>query len=144
MSLSPWFKDELLKVYFHKPSYSPDHFKLQVALTRKIPPANASVSQLDEPPSIFAYSRRGLVLNSTNWGLTTMNEITNLVEILWFESTGDWGVLTGWALVTADASGIGTFVERVAATGKLAQPIRAVTYTQPRLAPGTITLGLRN
>lgn len=106
---------------------------LQVALTKRVPSANSSPSQLDEPVGL-AYARQTLALGS--WANSISGEVGNPAIIYFPVATGTWGVLNGWALVTVEATPI------VAAVGQLVTPYRVISGIRPYIPILGLAVGL--
>lgn len=111
--------------------------QLYAALTRQVPSTNASPGQLDEPVGM-AYARVPIALGAANWGMALSGEAI-LNGLLYFPTaTGNWGLMSGWALVTDEGSPI------VAAVGKLVQPYRVLTGIRPFLPIASLGIGLHD
>lgn len=91
--------------------------ELDVALTLRVPSANAAVSQLNEPVGM-SYARARIALASPNWLTTAGGEMANAGLLYFPTATGNWGVINGWAWVSVEASPI------VLAVGTIVQPYR--------------------
>jgi len=107
----------------------------QLCLTRRVPAANADLSQLDEPTGM-GYSRQQFSVGSANWQLSAAGEVVNKGLLYFSTATGTWGVMTGWALISVEATPM------VCAVGTLAEPYRVVAGIQPYVPVGGLAVGL--
>lgn len=106
-----------------------------VALTRRVPEANADGSSLDEPIGGL-YSRVQIPLGPTYWGLTGFNEVYNIADVVFPTAANYWGLMMGYALCTA-ASGGDTL-----AVGSIANPLRVDIGIIPKVKAGGLIIGL--
>lgn len=134
-STTLYFRQELLKVFFTRDVYVQQYTELALCVCTKPPVLNASASQLNEPVG-NGYNRLIVPLTSANWVVTGYGEISNANALTFSAPTGDWGVLGGWALVTAGGSDVS-----VAATGSLSRPQRVLSGNAPTLPAQALTLG---
>lgn len=126
------FRKRLLEHVFRG---TPLFGSMKIALTRKAPSANSSVAQLDEPVAM-GYARQTIGLDTASWALTISGEVGNVNQIYFPTATGTWGVLTGWALISVEASPI------VCAVGTLVTPYRAVATRRVYVPPNGLVVGL--
>lgn len=133
--ITPNFSAELLKGYFH--GYNPS-YPVEIALTRRVPVANAGTNQLDEPLG-GGYRRSNTVaLNAANWPLVSPdNQVYNAVAIDWpLDCTVGWGTINGWAILSTGASPM------VLVVGEFNTPTRFTPGMRPRIAANVLTFGL--
>lgn len=133
--ITQWFSNELLAIAFNRDTYTPAYTSLQVALTIDQPIINADSTQLLEPAGM-GYARMSIPLNTANWVLSGYREITQAVDITFAAATYYWGTVSGWALLTVEAT------PNTVAAGTLATPLRVITGIQPQIPAGSISLGL--
>lgn len=131
--LTTAYRRRILDHHFRGTALGFTHFG--VALTRKVPSANAAASQLDEPVGM-SYARLSLALGAANWAMTLAGEAANDDLLYWPTATGTWGVMTGWAMVTVEATPM------VAAVGQLVVPWRVISGIRPYLPASGLAVGL--
>ena len=134
-TLTVAFRSRLLRHIFMDEDLGFIQFEL--ALTKKVPSSNASPTQLDEPIGM-SYARQPIALGDLNWDMSLSGEATNSGTLYFPTATGNWGVLTGWALITDEDTPI------VAAVGSLVQPYRVLTDIRPYLPVGGLVVGLHD
>jgi hypothetical protein len=122
-----------------KSMFTPDQFlpidEVSVALTRNIPPANATAEQLVEPEA-DAYARQTYATGSLYWAPTNFGELYNTLTITWDQiEAEEWGFVRGWAVVD-EVSG------QCLNVGTIMRPFRGVVGMVPKLEPGTLMLGI--
>lgn len=131
-------REDMLKRYWRGEALEYD--RVQVALCRTVPAANASLSQLDEPTG-GAYARVTAVFPSTSyWVLGTGGEISLGLTLTFPTASASWGLIPGWALLSAKSAG--AYTQTVLALGRLTQPLRVIAGIRPRLQPGSISFSL--
>jgi hypothetical protein len=106
---------------------------LQVALTRTVPVANASPSQLIEPKT-GDYGRVSYPANAEHWAPTGFGEYRNTKKLVFPEVTISWGLIVGWALIYPAGN-------QCLAVGSIMNPFVAEAGVMPTLAPGVLLLG---
>ena len=109
--------------------------EVQVALTRTIPPANATEEQLVEPEAA-SYVRQTYFVGSMFWAPTNFGELYNTATVQW-EQIGaeEWGFMRGWAVLDPISG-------QCLNVGSIMRPFRGITGMEPKLEPGTLMLGL--
>ncbi len=109
--------------------------EVQVALTRTIPPANATEEQLVEPEA-DSYARQTYFTGSLYWAPTNFGELYNTATVQW-EQIGaeEWGFMRGWAVLDPISG-------QCLNVGSIMRPFRGITGMEPKLEPGTLMLGL--
>jgi hypothetical protein len=117
---------------------APDAFTpltmLQIALTRTIPPANASADQLVEATT-GGYARQDYPALATHWAPSGFGELYN-VQTIWFPPvTATWGLISGWAVLDP-VSG------QTISVGSVLDPYVTVIGMIPRIEPGVLSLGI--
>lgn len=119
--------------------FTPDAFtaleEVHVALTRTVPPANASEEQLVEPGAA-SYERQVYPTGSLYWAPTNFGELYNTLTVQWAQiEAEEWGFMRGWAVldpVSGQCLNVGTIM----------RPFRGTVGMEPKLEPGTLMLGL--
>jgi hypothetical protein len=119
--------------------FTPDDFtaleSVQVALTRTIPPANATEEQLVEPDA-DSYTRQSYPCGALYWAPTNFGELYNTLTVQWEQiASQEWGFMRGWAVldpVSGQCLNVGTII----------RPFRGITGMEPKLEPGTLMLGI--
>ena len=106
---------------------------LQLALTRSVPVANASPSQLLEP-NTGGYARVAYGIGGAYWRRTGFGEYQNTQSLSFPEITASWGLIVGWALVVPAA-------DQCLAMGSIKDPFVGVVGMLPVAAPGVLLLG---
>lgn len=107
----------------------------KVCLCTAVPPANAAVSQLQEPDTADGYARITVPMDSDNWGETGFAELYNLNSLIFNEVTDDWGLIVGFAIADTTSG-------QCLAVGSLAEPFAAITSMEPTIEPQGIVMGL--
>lgn len=130
-TVSMWAREAIVREVFRKENLITACW---VALTNTVPPANAEWQLLTEPA--FGYARRQVPLDIANWGLTGYGEVYNLNEITYPTPTSKWGLIQGYALMTAATEG------ETIAVGSLVNPMRVDFGKAPVVKAGGIVIGL--
>jgi hypothetical protein len=108
---------------------------LEIALCATVPPANASVAQLEEPTAA-SYARQVYPAGVEYWAPTEFGELYNTLTVEFPIVLEDsWGVVTGYALVDP-VSG------QCLSVGSLLEPYEATVGMVPRLEAGVLQLGI--
>jgi hypothetical protein len=108
---------------------------LQVALTRTVPPRNASADQLVEPTAA-EYERQPYFLDGVHWAPTNFGELYNTTKITFAKvGTSGWGMISGWALLDPGSG-------QCLTVGSIMNPYQATAGMVPYLDPGSVVLGL--
>ena len=109
--------------------------EVQVALTRTIPPANATEEQLVEPEAA-SYVRQTYFVGSMFWAPTNFGELYNTATVQWAQiGAEEWGFMRGWAVLDPISG-------QCLNVGSIMRPFRGITGMEPKLEPGTLMLGL--
>lgn len=127
------YRRRILEHHFRETDKGFTQFK--VHLTRKVPSANAAPTQLDVPVG-GAYAPVILPFGAAHWAMSLSGEAVSDDLLYYPTATAVWGVMTGWALVTDEASPM------VAALGQLVVPYRVVIGIRPFLPLTALALGL--
>lgn len=129
-----WFRQQRLQETFRRVALP--FTQVQIALTRKVPAANADINQLDEPgPN--GYARVTYPFNAASWTLANGTEMVNASRIVFPRASGTgWGMLNGFVLIAVGPN-------RTVAVGTLVQPLRCVGGVQPVFEIGSIAFGER-
>lgn len=105
-----------------------------VALTLTVPESNAPGSNLTEPSG--GYNRVQVPFGTGNWELTGYGEVTNINDITFPNPTSNWGLIQGYALVSAANGG------ETIAVGSMVNPQRVDFGKAPVVRAGGIIFGL--
>lgn len=133
-SLSMYTRSQMMRAVFTPDIYVPPT-GLLVALTKNIPPNNATAAQLIEP-TVAGYVRETYGLTSAYWAPTNFGELYNTTRIEYnMVVDQSWGMIAGWALVDP---GSGQCLN----TGSIRTPYEAIIGSVPYLDPGTLVLGI--
>lgn len=132
-TLTTAYRRRMLDHHFRETAKGFAQFKAH--LTRKVPSANAAVSQLDVPVGM-AYAPVVIPFGAAHWAMTLSGEAATNDVLYYANATGTWGVMTGWALVTDEASPM------VAAVGQLVVPYRVIAGIRPYLPLAALAIGL--
>lgn len=137
--VSMFFRDALLRSYF-QPDLSTGADALYAAVTSAVARINQTGLTLTEP-TVAAYSRVAVPLDSADWALDSLGGVYNLNDVSFPDPDpgDDWGYLGGWALLDSPDSGV------VYASGPLTNPT-FFTSDMPgiSLPPGGITVAFRD
>ena len=123
-----------LNAVFRPDSFTPVD-EVEVALTRTVPPANASAAQLVEP-DVASYTRQTYSTGSTFWAPSGFGEVYNTTLVQWAQIEADpWGLMRGWAVIDPVS-------EQCLGVGSIMRPFQATIGMVPKLDPGTLMLGI--
>lgn len=109
---------------------------LKVCLTLTVPPANAVMEQLVEPPGLV-YVRQTLPLDAAHWAPSGFGELYNTTTVTFPQVVDSWGLLVGWALVD-------TVSTQCVSAGALKEPMATIPGMVPYVDPGALVLGIQD
>jgi hypothetical protein len=111
-----FFREMLLRSFF-QPDLAAPADTLYAAVTLAVAKINQSGLTILEP-TVPAYARVGIPLDSADWQLDGFGGVYNVNEVVFADPDpgDDWGYLAGWALLDAPDTGM------VLASGPLVTP----------------------
>jgi len=131
MSLGNWMENRTLNHIFGKQIYTPQ--ALYVGLCRANPGEGGSGSNCNEVTNANGYARTAFSAK-----LATAGIIYNASEVLFPLATGNWGVVTHFALFTSGTYGSGYLF----AYSALSASRNVTQYSRPRFALNALSITL--
>lgn len=131
MSYSNWMENRIQNHIFGKSIYFAS--TMYVGLLRANPGEGGSYLEVN---NTYDYAR--VAASSGAWSSSSGGQIVNTDTINFPRSTGNWGVVTHWALFNSGSHGSGNLL----IYGSLAAARNITTYSEPRFNPGEISITL--
>lgn len=106
-----------------------------LALCLRVPEINGDGTTIEEPVG-GAYARVQVPLGTGYWSLTGYNEVYNTSAVVFPTAGNYWGLIAGWAMVTAATGG------ELLAVGAMKNPLRVDLGYIPSVKAGGLVIGL--